>query len=188
MKWEDDRWESIEVIKQRDYPVTYLSFYTQNVWFASDNYINRYNVIIQMAEEMDTDFICFQEVTKYFMKFINDSKILRERYYMSGNTIWGYGVLLLSKYPTKFYRMKYKKTMMGRDLLFAQLSFNGSKFIVATSHLESQKNASTRKAQMLQVEQVLENQQKIFMGDFNFEYDAPAGKYPCLYFMHFRIF
>ncbi|CAI2370911.1 unnamed protein product [Moneuplotes crassus] len=153
-----------------------LTFYTQNIWFESHNAAERFETLVQMALDTDADFVCFQEATGPFLKELTENEGIRKKYYISGNGIRGYGVVIISKLPAYFFEFKYECTSMGRSLLVGEVSINSdenedSTFLVGTSHLESLNNAALRKDQMeYYIDPILGKYDSIFMGDFNFMY------------------
>lgn len=110
---------------------------TYNVWFDDFNKEERYQVIMQMLQESDAEFICLQEVTQTFMtQYILKAPFIRENYFISGNTISGYGVLILTKFPSHFYEVPLP-TKMARSLLICEPLKGDKLFAIATVHLES---------------------------------------------------
>ena len=106
-----------------------------------------------MIVESNADFVCLQEVIGPLFKAVTNDATIRNRYYISGNKMKGYGILLLSKMPAKFYEHKFGNSSMGRSLLIAEAFYMKDgipqSFYVATSHLESlDGNAKTRNEQM----------------------------------------
>lgn len=178
----DNKWESyrnlelgVISIDQKD-----LSFITYNVWFDKHNWENRLKALSEIFEKHSPDFICLQEVTSEFLKFILTSEYIRKDYYVSGNFNNSYDAIILSKYPTKFYVSEFP-TRMGRRLILAEVNLqrkvNNSEneytyepFIVSTAHFESLNNANLRKAQLKQTFSILNKSALAFlMGDFNFD-------------------
>ena len=135
-----------------------------------------------MIEESQADFICLQEVVADFMEEIIKNKHIQDNYYISGNDINDYGLLILSKWPVYFYEFKFSNSWMGRSLLVAEVVYRRQKafseknykydtFLISTSHLESLDNKLKRGEQMKYIQnKVLKGHDSIFMGDFNFDY------------------
>ena len=144
-KWETCNPE-LEEINSID--CQHVSFYTQNIWFDASNSTERYSVIVQMIRESNADFIWLQEVIGPMFNAVTLDSEIQKKYYVSGNNIWGYGVLILSKLPAYFYEFKFEESLMGRSLLVAEVNINDRTFLVATSHLESMRSAPIRKSQM----------------------------------------
>ncbi|CDW71412.1 UNKNOWN [Stylonychia lemnae] len=149
-----------------------LKFLTYNVWFDDHFRDQRYQVIHQMIEETDADFVCLQEVTQNFLFNLLQQKFLRQNYYVSGNFISGYGVMILSKFPCLIYEMPLP-TLMNRTLLVAEPigGLNGEPLLIATAHLESGSiYGQIRKKQLqLCLDQIKISPNTIMMGDFNFD-------------------
>lgn len=80
------------------------------------------------------------------MNLLLDVSYIKDTYYISGNVIKGYGVLILSKFPCHFFEMPFP-TLMGRSLLIAEPigGINNQQLLVGTVHLESSDNAEQRK-------------------------------------------
>ena len=93
----------------------------------------------------------------------------RNRYFISGNIITSYGVMILSKWPCEFYQREFP-TIMGRSLLICETLINQKPLAVATVHLESLNNAQCRVEQMRIAFEVLNMfEDAMLMGDFNFD-------------------
>jgi len=81
-----------------------------------------------------------------------------------------YGVLILSKWPCKFFERPYSHSKMGRSLLVCETVINNQPVVVATSHFESLDNPKVRASQMQEAFKVLSKYPNSFlMGDFNFD-------------------
>ena len=94
-----------------------------------------------MIEQSNADFVCLQEVTHPFMhQHLLTNNHVREKYFISGNTLPNYGVLILSRFPCKFYEMPLN-SKMGRSMLICQpiinYGYENLPTAVATVHLES---------------------------------------------------
>ena len=149
-KWIKGKWEiwepELEEVNEIDWK--YVSFYTQNIWFDASNSAERYSIIVQMIMESNADFIWLQEVIGPLFNAVTMDSGIQNTYYVSGNKIQGYGVLILSKLPAYFYEYKFEESLMGRSLLVAETWINNRTFLVGTSHLESMRSAPIRKIQM----------------------------------------
>ena len=77
-----------------------------------------------MVIDSNADFVCFQEVIGPFFTAVTNDDTIKERYYISGNPIHGYGVLILSKLPAYFYEYKFGNSLMGRSLLVAEVALD----------------------------------------------------------------
>jgi hypothetical protein len=67
---------------------------------------------------------------------------IRGNYKVSGNSLPGYGILILSKFDCIFREVKYEESMMMRSLLIAEPI--GADYVVMTSHFESLNNPKCR--------------------------------------------
>lgn len=141
---------------------------TYNVWFADNNKEERYPAIMQMIEDSDAEFVCLQEVTHTFMhQHLLPSETVRRKYFVSGNTLPNYGVLILSKYPAKYFEVPFESGM-GRSLLICEPTNMPA---VATAHLESGSgNAECRKLQLrFSLKRLADAfEHVVFLGDCNF--------------------
>eukprot|EP00347_Sterkiella_histriomuscorum_P019482 403341465 len=147
-----------------------ITMITYNIWFESFYRKERYAVILKILEKSKADFVCLQEVIYDFQVMLFNEKWVRERYFVSEMDITGgYGVLILSKWPCRFYEMAFPGRM-GRSLLLAECQINDQPVIVATSHFESLNNQEIRK-QQLEIAQPLVSlvDNGFLMGDFNFD-------------------
>ncbi len=174
IKWFNSSWGNVS-LSEVDTPITQkeLSFITYNVWFEPHNFKNRINSLFMIFEKYSPDFICLQEVTQEFINGIIAQNFIRENYYISGNFKGGYDVLILSKFPVRFY-VKNFKTRMGRNLLIAETIYSKNNelfpLLVGTSHFESLNNAPFRKAQLEDSFNILNTSTtSLLMGDFNFD-------------------
>lgn len=175
-RFDGKQWISWEVHKEQvsQDSVSSLSFYTQNIWFGEKNMKERYANLIQMICESNADFIWLQEVVIPFFEMILENQHIVNNYYISGNTINDYGLLMLSKWPVYFYEFPFENSWMNRSLLLAETMFNGKTFLVWTSHLESLDNRLKRSKQIDYIQNtILKGYDAIFMGDFNFDFKWP---------------
>lgn len=116
------------------------------------------------------------------MELILQNQLIQENYYVSGNDINDYGLLILSKWPVYFYEFEFSNSWMGRSLLIAEVAYKHpvalgehnddyKTFLISTSHLESLDNKVKRSEQMEYIQKaVLSGHDAIFMGDFNFDF------------------
>ncbi len=59
---------------------------------------------MRILEQSDADFICLQEVIKDFSDLIFSQKWVQDKYFVSQQYMYTwYGVMILSKWPCKFY-------------------------------------------------------------------------------------
>jgi tyrosyl-DNA phosphodiesterase 2 len=152
-----------------------LSFITYNVWFEQHNWNNRLIELGWIFETYLPDFICLQEITGGFLKYIMSLGFIQDNYYMSNNFKGGYDVLILSKYNVPFYTFKYYESNMDRNLLYTELPVLLStgeceKIIIGTTHLESLDNSLIRIHQLKCCFELFNTSNISFlMGDFNFD-------------------
>ena len=79
------------------------------------------------------------------MKLLLSQPWVRARYHVSeSNWFAFYKVLILSKWPCKFYETPFKHSHMGRSLLICETTINNQPLLVATSHFESLNQAKVR--------------------------------------------
>ena len=126
---------------------------------------------MKMIEESDAEFVCLQEVTSEFLMVLLEYPAVRDRYFLSGNLILNYGVIILTKFPSLFYEMPFP-THMGRSLLICEPinGINNIPLLVSTSHLESLGHTPVRIEQMKMSFSVLgEVCDSLMMGDCNFD-------------------
>lgn len=140
--FKDGKWQRFDG-KESAEPLSEIRCLTYNVWFADNNKEERYPAIIQMIADSDAEFVCLQEVTHTFMhQYLLTSETIRRKYFVSGNTLPNYGVLILSKYPAKYFEVPLPSGM-GRSLLICEPANMPA---VATAHLESgSANSESRK-------------------------------------------
>lgn len=150
-----------------------LTFVTYNVWFGKYYFQERCEALLKLVQDCDADAIAFQEVTPSFLEILLKQKWIQNSYYVSdvtGETIQGYGVLLLSRIPIRRLYLYKLPSLMSRKLLVAEFKVNGQTFNVATVHLESMKSSASLRAKQLSASfPVLStSQHSVLMGDFNF--------------------
>ena len=131
-------------------PPRKLTILTYNVWFDNFYKHERYLVIMRILEQSDADFICLQEVTEDFKALLMAEDWAKKKYFVSGSSMFTfYGVLIMSKWPCKFYEREFVYSRMGRSILLCEALINDKPFIVSTVHLESLDNAKVRRDQLL---------------------------------------
>jgi tyrosyl-DNA phosphodiesterase 2 len=170
-----NKWCTIEVTQTvNPYITDKISFISYNVWFESHNWNNRINELLNLFKKYSPDFICFQEMTYEFLKFLCEQNFIQENYFLSGNYKGSYDVFMLSKLPVKFYVNEFV-SQMGRNLLIANAQFLTKEktienLLIATSHFESLNNAPIRNKQLKSAFDILNISNLAFlMGDFNFD-------------------
>jgi endonuclease/exonuclease/phosphatase family metal-dependent hydrolase len=72
-----------------------LRFLTYNVWFEPHNFALRTVELLKIIQEQNADFVCLQEVTGNFLASLLTDPFIRSTYYVSGNYIASYGVIML---------------------------------------------------------------------------------------------
>jgi exonuclease III len=111
------------------------------VWFDDFKQEERYQSILAVLEQSNADVICLQEVTHPFMhKHLLCSEFIRAKYYISGNTLPNYGVLILSKFPSYFYEVHLPSKMKRSMIICEPLVANAQgciPYAFATCHFES---------------------------------------------------
>jgi endonuclease/exonuclease/phosphatase family metal-dependent hydrolase len=151
---------------------TTLTVMTCNVWFSRLHFEDRARAILRIAREHDADLIALQEVTAEFVDQLLGDEWFRDRHWISdgtGDTVYPYGVLLLTRIPPRRLRLLDLPSMMGRSLLTAELEINGHRLDVATVHLESLNSAEFRATQLELIQPGLRRaEHALVMGDFNF--------------------
>jgi endonuclease/exonuclease/phosphatase family metal-dependent hydrolase len=109
------------------------------------------------------------------------SAYIRKHFYISGNTLPNYGVLILTKFPSHFFEVPLFGTKMSRSLLVCEPltilnSEHTSPFAVCTLHLESGAGLSQQATRQEQLRMCLQKLKESYgergfmlMGDFNFD-------------------
>ncbi|CAD8140525.1 unnamed protein product [Paramecium octaurelia] len=148
-----------------------ISFLTYNVWFEKHNFNERVIEILKIIQQSNCDFVCLQEVTRNFQIMMSNDKFIQSTYFITGNVITDYGILILSKFKPTFIRELPFNSKFGRTFLYLECEINGHSLVVGTSHLESMVyNEQTRCDQLQTTYQELEKYKNvIIMGDFNLE-------------------
>jgi len=156
-----------------------FSIVSWNVWFDRFERNARYSEILKISSQNLPDIICFQEVTRSFMKVLDEFMQLNpsigEIYHISddisGKTVKPYGVLTLAK---KTFKPSFQffpfPTHMSRQLLLTTLTLpNNIQIAVGNVHLESLNSAPLREKQLqISHTQLLHYPNYILCGDFNF--------------------
>jgi len=167
--WEEYKLDKKELMVKKDS----FSLLTYNIYFDKNSLSERLPTLMKLMKESNVDVICIQEAIVPFMDELLQQDWVRDEYYSSHIKFKypsEYDVRIISKIP--FQNISYWKipSNMGRKLLVAEYSINGSQFAVATIHLESLNNAIARRDQLIISEQVLSSfPSAILCGDFNFD-------------------
>lgn len=146
-----------------------------NVWFDKHNYFNRREALLEILKQKNASVICLQEVIQPFLDFIQEDDFIKKNYYISDSMLEPYNIVMLSKFPLRFYHLTFP-TNQNRYLILGELklkSKNTSKSLVfSTSHFESLENADFRKDQMQRSFKVLNEFKNAFLlADFNIDED-----------------
>jgi endonuclease/exonuclease/phosphatase family metal-dependent hydrolase len=164
--WNDD------VNSMASITATELTFVTYNVWFGDYYLLERCEALLKIVHDCNADAIALQEVTPSFLEIVLKQEWIQNSYYISdttGETIEGYGVMLLSRIPIRRLFLYKLPSSMRRKLLVAELCVNGQFFNVATVHLESLKSSRLRAEQLSVIFPLLSNSEHcVLVGDFNF--------------------
>ena len=72
------------------------------------------------------------------MNVLLDNQFIKQNYYISGNIIKGYGVLMLTRFPCHFFEVPFESSMR-RSLIIGEPigGINGTPVLFGTVHLES---------------------------------------------------
>ena len=150
-----------------------LSLLCWNIWFDRFAYDIRMAMIMQTIADKRPDVICLQEVLPKFVPVLLKQPWATE-YDVSdngtGTSVDPYGVLVLTRKTLKarfnFYELP---TKMERQLLTAEIVYNGAIVLIATVHLESRNSQRIREKQLRICQEVFRKYPTvIFCGDFNF--------------------
>jgi tyrosyl-DNA phosphodiesterase 2 len=168
-----NQWQFYPEVSQEPFEGTQLKVITYNVWFSGFARAERTEALLQLLNEADADIIALQEVTPELLDQIMAAAWVRASYTVSditGGSVDPYGVLMLSRIPLVCWRLDVLPTVMGRMLLSGELQAHGTRFRIATIHLESTIDAaSIRTRQLARIFPLLaEAPHALLMGDFNF--------------------
>ena len=146
-----------------------LSVITYNIWFEDYAFQERLYAVLNLCK--GTDIICLQEVRDKALKILLSIDWIQNEYTISdsgGNSVYPYGVLILSKIQVSNFIFYPMQSYMNRSFLVAQFKVNNEVIEVGTVHLESLSNHKLRIEQLKVISKVLTSETSIFMGDFNF--------------------
>jgi len=121
--------------------------------------------------------VCLQEVLPELAKALRSCGPLNEVYDISPFDVGAYGCLILTQkdLQAKFTEVPLT-TQMGRNLLLARCRARFANLIVATVHLESLNSEKTRKVQLQETAEALQDQRyALLCGDFNFDATQTYG-------------
>lgn len=166
------RWESVQSPNPTTQVEREIKLITYNVWFSTNNWVNRALSLFDIINREDANLICLQEVTTDFLKLLLKQEWVRNCYFVSdanGSTVIPYGVVILSKHYMSNVTLFDMPTDMGRRLLLCGISLNGDNFIVGTVHLESMNNSEMRINQLARIQEITSAHENwMLLGDFNF--------------------
>jgi len=151
-----------------------------NIWFGSHNFFNRRIAILELLKNKDADVVCLQEVTSHFYNTLMEDQFIRENYYLSDSHFNSYNVVILSKFPMKFYILNLPSNM-NRNLVIGELitqqSSKNSTLVFSSSHLESLENEDLRKTQLEKSFEVIKSfNNSLLVGDFNIDDTLQAAE------------
>jgi len=149
-----------------------ISLVTYNIWFSDKFLAARMKELGKILGALQPDVIALQEVKPHIL----ESHILNwdwvKDYYLSdvtGKTLIGYGVVLLSRFPFHKLSSYNLPTRMGRKLIVGEILTPDGTLVIGSSHLESYaEDTLWRAKQMEAIKKLLEpHPHSIMMGDFN---------------------
>jgi tyrosyl-DNA phosphodiesterase 2 len=147
---------------------------TYNVWFDNHNYLNRRNSLVEILKKKSASIICLQEVIQPFLDYIKEDNFFKENYYISDSLLEPYNIVMLSKFPIRFYHLTFP-TNQNRYLIIGEIKIKtqeiSQSLIFSTSHFESlENNADFRKDQISRTFKVLnEFKNSFLLADFNID-------------------
>lgn len=146
---------------------------TYNIWFGRHNFFNRRIAILELLKNKNADVVCLQEVTSHFYNALMEDKFIQQNYYLSDSFINSYNVVILSKFPMKFYVLNLPTNMM-RNLVIGEVKVKklekNPSVVFSSSHLESLENVDLRKTQLENSFEVLNwFKNSLLVGDFNID-------------------
>lgn len=150
-----------------------FSLMTFNVWFDQHAQNERGQQLFQLIEEYEPTFLCFQEVTGYFVQLVQNNEYLMENYTFDEYAIRSYGVWAGYRKNSIISKVNFLEvplqTRMDRTLKVISGEIDGQRVLVGTVHLESLNNHGTRVKQLQKATKTLNSAKNaILCGDFNF--------------------
>jgi len=150
---------------------SHVSVLTYNVFFGPYQDQLRYPALLEELKSRSPDFICLQEITSRFLRFLQADEWIRAHYDMALTEIENnYFELILSQFLVEKYYWYPLPSHMGRKLLVAKFQLNNETINLATVHLESLEPNSYQRAQQLKIIFPLITSTadtSLLMGDFN---------------------
>jgi len=151
-----------------------LTVVTWNTWFAPYAFEPRFRGLLQVIHARRPDVICLQEIIPESLEMLLAEPWIRADYRISdaqGDTLDGYGVVLLSRLPLRALALHELPSHMGRRLLAAEVDTGNGILVIGTAHLESLKhNRELRAEQLAEILPLLKaaGADAMLVGDFNF--------------------
>ncbi len=150
-----------------------LKVLTWNLWFGEFELMARLEAALAIIRSHDPDVIALQEVVPETLEHICDTPWIRDGYHLSdstGETIEGYGTVLLTRVLPAQQTILDFPSVMGRKLVSADIPVGTSMLRVGTVHLESLESTPARLDQLdISFPFLREADAAILMGDFNFD-------------------
>jgi len=145
---------------------------TYNIWFSEYYREERTNKLLSLIKEVNPHVVCLQEmIPAVLLMFLSDENI-RQHYVISdatGDFIYPYGVVILTKLMPCRLIVNLLPTRMGRMFLYCDISVGQEIIRIGTVHLESLDSSTIRKDQLRLISNVLkERKLSLLTGDFNF--------------------
>lgn len=141
--------------------------------------LERFGAQFEIMQAIDSDVIVLNEVTANYIELLIQEKWVKDHYYLSdisGNTINGFGNLILSKFHFSALSLKYL-IKLKRPIVCATIPFENGDFVIAASHFSALKqNDKRRQIQLKELTAYLDsnyaNTEKVILGDVNFHTEA----------------
>jgi len=164
------RWDDAPYVDRGapgDAPVD-VRLVTWNVWFGGHMFDERRDALLDDLQRRRPDVIALQEVTQELLDALLDQPWLRAAYQVSAREVSSYDVVILSRLPIRRIARVALPTVMGRQLVVAELARGPA---IATVHLESTREEAGARASQLAIIQpaLLERYADVVLvGDMNF--------------------
>lgn len=153
--------------------ISELKVVTYNIYFNTYCQGERLKSLLDILKKCDADIIALQEVNKFSFTAILKEKWIGDSYYVNTvkvESVYPYGVLLLSRIPFRKVNYLTLPGTMGRKLLTSVLHINDKEIHLATVHLESLR--SSMQIRRYQMQLIFGSLNKcpdvLLLGDFNF--------------------
>lgn len=119
-----------------------LKIISYNIWFENINRIERLYSLFSVIDNEKPDIICLQEVMNSQYEIIK--KELSYQFMYPEKIESDYGCVILSKYPIEKSLIINLPSRMKRNLVLAKINFNGTIFVIANVHFESEFNNNNK--------------------------------------------